>query len=1672
METTNQSINQNSFFAPKLNLDGEFTTLDKDLRNALNLKIEGFNSDGYWVTNDLSNKLCYTFPVNYKLCGQIKLDKDEYVLFLTDDINSEIGILDTNTCQYRQWVNSPCLAFNVNSWISGVYKYNTTCKGRTIYTNDNINSDRNYNIDESYPRIITGFTNDSCSTPIYSNELDCQAVLATPNVKYPCISLSKTLGNLSNGNYQVAVAFSNDGFAFSEYVISQPLTLFSVNDLNGLNVELDYTDNLFTNSNVKVILLQQTKNGVSYWNLGEYDFNTKLININSTKNYTTVSLEEVLQSNVYYVKSKHIEVLDGMLLKADLQEREEINYQYKANNIKSNWVVSRVKAVDAYKYPQYMRDEVYAFYIRWVYKDGSYTKAFHIPNNTSAKNNSIVTNNDAYEASSNCDGQIDVKYWEIYNTATKTWQLTNLDSLTCSNDFCDKIIMRGEFGQYESTQLYSDDKFSYNGIDEDYTFGNLSCTPIKLHKFPDNTITNHFYVCPCSNKEFVDILGIEFEGIKIPLNSRGKLIPDIAGYEIMRADRLGNESIYSKGLISNMGIDDAIYEGVTGDYLYPNFPYNDLNPNKFLSSERTIDDLLGNSIVKPLQNFSDKHYTYLSPESSYTLFQRGSEIKLYNEQIGHLDWKFNEHYQHPKNVLLNNFGLFMASYIGLAIGTYNFLGGDCTTTTQKGEVLSVGNTSAGSLVIGGASNSLGLLPSVAGIGVVGAQLTAQSFFLTPSKVIIKNSVIGIPVPVLSPLDVEIIFNTNQTANLGVSTVTGSIQIAKGTFVGGTITVLAGNMKGNTLIPTSLTVSGLVNLPAGEYTGDSIIASTLVDGASSGKNGLLAAAWGSAPNSTYDVQITPDKTTTTCASVGGITTSLGRLPGGIDNFITSAYFGWQATKEVKKILYSLREPIQYAWQFDSVSNYNRFENTTIKGETRREILVGRELYAGKQNIHGVKINNENRVSSVYLELGNTLRRPLNKDISRFLSTKTQANSDINGCYEYEEHKYTCGSDINKQSVNYYCAIKNKKLSQYGNLQNLRLLPISCTNYISDAAKRLNNNSTFTTQPLYNGDTGIYRFTAKNHFKLFKDIPLENTDNFPIDYRKYHNVAYPCYWADTNEQSVLNLFQFDLTNLFSPTGDKQPFRGFYNLNCDNEIIDFSIFDDGLSLQDVIDVLRNLLDTLIDVKNWFYKTGKFYTSVNGVYNYFCETTYNNDWREEDEKSPHYPVVTYEAINRADKQIYDNKFLYDQSLRLPGIYKSSSVQITYDYSVCNVSDFKMIYSLKHQDESKIDYWKIFKPLNYVQFSKKDGALTNIHSNNHRLFISFEDRTYMTQRDDALVTKSGSEVFLGTGDLFSRRLLPLSEELTGITGCIDKYSWFSSRHGTYWLDRKRKKLFKFTDKLETISDLAASKWFQEFLNKQTPNNYRQNFKGIYDNHYDTHYFTDGKRDCNWTLSYKNGLGFQSFHSFLPISYFWNSNDYLTANETGIWKHNQRYDNDNNLTYQTYYDTQYPYSLTYTISEKQQPFLLQNIELKNEVTTELSYNTQQYHQDLFFNKIQVWTDRGSTGELDIVVKNPRNRLQNINNITTVNNCFISHVETNYWRINQLLNRAIEGYSGVSLGCNGNSYLPNSSINPLMNPRDAGNIRGTFANVCLTNDTLFDKRFKTFISLNKLYNIKR
>ena len=139
------SVNTNSF-TKGMNKDVTPSFESKEswwhARNVANNSEDG---DLGIIGNEPSNLLCGVIP--YTVIGAIHRYGDEWIIYSTDNINSEIGTFDDSECKYTALVNDQCLNFNKKFLITGASKENFDCTWQ-VYWDDGNNPSRTLNIDK------------------------------------------------------------------------------------------------------------------------------------------------------------------------------------------------------------------------------------------------------------------------------------------------------------------------------------------------------------------------------------------------------------------------------------------------------------------------------------------------------------------------------------------------------------------------------------------------------------------------------------------------------------------------------------------------------------------------------------------------------------------------------------------------------------------------------------------------------------------------------------------------------------------------------------------------------------------------------------------------------------------------------------------------------------------------------------------------------------------------------------------------------------------------------------------------------------------------------------------------------------------------------------------------------------------------------------------------------------------------------------------------------------------------------------------------------------------------------------------------------------------------------------------------------------------------------------
>lgn len=650
-----RDVSQNSFIAgmnkdldPLLLKDGVYT-------NAINAQLNTHEGVSF-ITNEPANVNCLNMA--FSLIGSIKLPSGKFALFYTDDSIGEIGVFDEQTCSYERVVRSTCLNFKRTNLIKGAAKTNFNCT-ESVYFTDGLNPRRQLNLND-VPYTFT-VLDDECETKEFTTQLDCSELLVDKKISYPRISIEKSDGVLKNGAYQVAIAYAiNNEIVTDWYGLTLPFKHFSHEQAKiGLDVKIENLDREFDQYALAVIYTLEGSTSVD--RVGFYSTAQDKVLVsnvgNSSTNTVGMTIDEIVIKRPVYDTSDDIVSTSKYLLWTNPSTKLELDYQQTAMNIVPKWVAYRVPK--EYYYQDggkvgYLRDEVYAFGIQWLYTTGDWSPVYHIPGRKpTSRETSNVAGQDVYEKDASCEPEDLPKYFEVYNTAKVTKRYNSLAN------HCDPVIIaEGSMAYWESTEKYPDNEDLF-GLDK--------CTPIRHHKMPDSSVI-HVHDDSLGIDNGAIILGVTFENIIRPED------PTIVGYRIVRGDRRGNKSIIAKGLLFNTGN----YEDNGNQCQYPNYPYNDLRQDPFLSTTQTKHGLKETD-YNSFGNFNRDKFTFHSPNTAFAKPALGNELKIEVEEHALVKGRFEEVHKHPKYKFITNFSFGIANVLAIAGTILAIRGRKCVT---------------------------------------------------------------------------------------------------------------------------------------------------------------------------------------------------------------------------------------------------------------------------------------------------------------------------------------------------------------------------------------------------------------------------------------------------------------------------------------------------------------------------------------------------------------------------------------------------------------------------------------------------------------------------------------------------------------------------------------------------------------------------------------------------------------------------------------------------------------------------------------------------------------------------------------------------------------------------------------------------------------------------------
>lgn len=707
---------------------------------------------------------------------------------------------------------------------------------------------------------------------------------------------------------------------------------------------------------------------------------------------------------------------------------------------------------------------------------------------------------------------------------------------------------------------------------------------------------------------------------------------------------------------------------------------------------------------------------------------------------------------------------------------------------------------------------------------------------------------------------------------------------------------------------------------------------------------------------------------------------------------------------------------YANTVNLVGNFAKFDALTEDFEQSWLINQSQYLLPIKQFFGDRKVNNFLRETAYIMELQlperiiNTWPATSglgNEDTSRVLASDLVPNTfwediDIQYCTSFYSENFLNTYDL--QAVSNYVGIKIPQPNQYGQVGSTTYTPVSSCIETDEVS-----GQTFV---FIGGDVHISKHSVLRKFPLYTnwlyDVPFDTL----INYRDYRNAWYPRFWFDNLTLDYSVLYRFD-----------------------------NRYDSGGYIQ-----------------------GRFYTHVNGVSYFWCESEFIGDYRESDirEQTQFYPKQSVPELTRSDRFRLEPIWLYDFALNNGSIDESRLTSLVgLENSLdpnYNISDYTVQYSLKDDPQSIYDNWLSFAPLNYTILPRVYGEFTGMHYlDQYSIVFEFENGSLHSQEDYTLTINQGNSLFLAQGDIFSRRLRKWSNEPTGYTGSVDPFFHINTRYGLLFYDRYRKTFFMWTDHLQPINDLKS---FLNNFNDKSNTGYVNSMISVYDNLTDKIYITDKQR--GWTISFSpKAQGFISFHSFVPDWYIPHDNTYLSIKNNTLWKHNAQ-------GYQNYYGTHYPFEVEFVIKNPVDTNL-QDIQLFTDYIDYEGYNQVIQRTDKFFTKAFVYNNRYSTGLLTLDLKDT-DKPQIIQNKETVGVAEVSQIQENIYRINKLENNQVDS-PNIQYNSNGVTYtLQNISQNKP--PHQKSLLKGRWFKAHFIDDENTDSKILVQLNLSQTDETKK
>ena len=1503
-----------------LNMDQTLNQVQKgQLTYALNASVENFDSSSVNYQNEPGNELCVTFPNEFVLIGSHFIqEKNKHIFFITNPNTeeSEIGFMDNNDCIYKTLVNANCLNFNINYPIHKVVHKITNCTTE-IYWTDGFNPRRYLDIENIPYTLRIGST--FCD-PTYTDQLDCNQLKLQPNFNIPQLTITDvaTGGDLTAGTYQFAIQYSDAvGNPYTSYYsITNPCPIadtqlttpnFNYQVGKSIVVTIDGLDETgqFQYFNLAVI---KTVNDIPSVELaGTYFIDQPTKNITYTgQNQTQIRLtiQDIFEKFPYYELANDVTAVQDVLVWDGLTSIDRINYQSIATQITLQWQTYKIPATENYadelnatNLRGYLRDEVYAFEIVFLLRNGKQTDSFHIPGR-------VIGNNEFYPDVPNTnpdfigDGET-APYWKIYNTASVIGDAIG-DPIGNATPH-----QYGEFAYWESIEEYPCN---------DDVWGSLAGQKIRHHKFPDVLVSPIFEsaIFTDANSMVMQNDAVFPIGVKIDVDQVKNLVltssltdsqkDDIVGFKIVRGNRGINKSIIAKGILRNVGK----YEKEDQEFYFPNYPYNDINEDPFLISTNNAYKVIAEPWIVINGVFDGRgKYTYVDVNT-------GREVtKLIEEGETHEFLSISRPIRRG--------------------GTIKILPANYDVWKYTGENSTTGYRIKYDTPLTNGRNS----SEFKDVWLDGNNNPFISFTTTYALTAVNGSVLAV-CPPQSPDSCGVTEDplTPQTIQ-DLNTITGFVE----NNPGGTFRVIPTVSRRSTLNPLEQKQLDAFTTDASKYRqifnspetsfgqpflGDVLKLESVIFGR--GRAHFIPVR----NNAKYKLLSEEAQVQALDSSrkIGAITRPFNA---------TAMFTAYQAylTIYVNGITRK-----NYAYSFNSIANYDYYKSIDNNlGVKQRQIDYTQYLIPGVQSVgEEIVMNNFQRESSVFIK---TIEDRDGVSVSPLLFPSDSPNMIVDGAsIVTDKTRFTISSsdacstparEQNTSVVSYYASMKNIFVNQWGQIYSYDTVDTGFQRNISF-------NTNYGKATIFGGDTFISRFAFKTKLPFFFDNRVGAPDDSDIFYDEIGNVSYPKYWHSA--RSILKNYILNgevLSNIISYKA--------HNFDCpnDTEFIENPLGDPQTTTTTTTFNSNNVTSTIAQSTSRTFYDGYFYLFAYGIPNFYCESSYNTDLRQafNNKEGDFWPHVSTSIPDDWLQESYvsianDNTYTYNVTFskqnrenffsHLPADWTQ---QLCYTYF-----PFRAIYSDTQNQNAdvRVNNWLIYRATSLFDFPQNYGNLTSLDGIQNRAILArFENKTLMYNNLLTINTSNPQAAYVGNPNMFSAPPIDFAETDLGYVGSQNKFL-LKIPNGQVTVDAKRGQIFLIegTQAVDLsafgsgmnrfFTDHLAFEILRYFPNVPTDNHFNGiGLHGVYDSKFDRLiltkldyiplskdvkydattkqfyiettwdddvsfrtevYLTDPDYFCNksWTISFNfNTKSWISFHSYIPNWYIGENNFFYSG---------------------------------------------------------------------------------------------------------------------------------------------------------------------------------------------------